>query len=65
MNVVWYQGPGLAWYLGIRKVIRQSLEKLIAVVVVAKDLMPLDTPDDDVVKCAGASMRALRGISFL
>jgi hypothetical protein len=53
MNVVWYQGPGVAWCLGIRKVIRQSLDKLIAVVVVAKDLTLFDTPDDDVVKCPG------------
>ena len=53
MNVVWYQGPGVARCLGIRKVICQSLNKLIAVVVVAKDLTPLDTPDDDVVKCTG------------
>jgi hypothetical protein len=51
--MVWYQGPGVAWCLCIRKVICQSLEKLIAVVVVAKDLTLLDTPDDDVVKCAG------------
>jgi len=53
MNVVWYQGPGVAWCLCIRKVICQSLEKLIAVVVVAKDLTLLDTPDDDVVQCTG------------
>jgi hypothetical protein len=53
MNVVGYQGPGVARCLSFSKDIRQSLDKLIAVAVVAKDLTLLDTPDDDVVQCTG------------
>jgi hypothetical protein len=50
MNVVGYQSPCIARCLGIRKDIFQSLQKLITVAVVVKDLPLLDTSDDDVVK---------------
>jgi len=54
MSVVGHQGSGVAGGFSFSKDIRQFLDKLIAVAVVAKDLTLLDTPDDDVMKCTGS-----------
>jgi hypothetical protein len=49
MNMVRHQGPGKAWRVRFIKDISKSLDKLISVAVIAKDLTLLDTPKDDVV----------------
>ena len=50
MNVIGHKGPGEAIGTGLDKKFRKALQKALSVAVIAKDVAPINTTDDNVLQ---------------
>jgi hypothetical protein len=53
MNVIGHEGPGEAIGTGLDKKLRKALQKALSVAVIAKDVAPINTTDDNVLQKVG------------
>ena len=61
MKMVGYQGPSVADGLSLFNNSAQPVEKIVPIMIVGKDVAPLDTANDDVMQSAGGVSAGLAG----